>query len=227
MSLFHRLYITFLDALFPVSAVEQKLFSYSTEEAYILLPRAPATPPDMYSIFAYKDDLVAKLIWNIKYKKSVRAVKIGGYALYQALHRLGLPSLPARPTLAGLAGPTILIPMPITPQRRRERGFNQCELLVDEIERLDTNKHFTIKKDLLIRTQHTSRQTLKSREERLEDAKGIFEVQRGSTSLPATRQGCTLLIIDDVITTGSTMKEAIETLKSSGFTDVKGLSLAH
>ncbi|MEK7646103.1 MAG: phosphoribosyltransferase family protein [Patescibacteria group bacterium] len=220
MSLIRSLYTIILEALFPLSGPEQELFSYSPEEALQKLPPAPATPIPATSLFAYKDERVAKLIWNIKYKKNALAVKIAGYALCRTLlARPGLASTQPNKTI-------VLIPIPITPRRRRERGFNQCELLVDEIHRLDMNSQFIIEKNVLIRTQHTSRHTLKGREDRLADAKGIFatvpEVAR-QYDPTSTR----FIIIDDVITTGSTLKEAMETLKNATGAEVKGMSVAH
>ncbi len=215
MSLFNYLYNIFLEALFPLSEKEKELFSYSPQEAYVILTRAKQLDPSsLSSIFAYKDERVEKLIWNIKYKKSELAVKIGGYALFKEL------TLKTK-----CSGSITLIPIPISKKRYRERGFNQCELLVNEISRLDTEKIFTIRKNLLIRTQHTSRQTLKDRHARLESARGIFQVTIDSgRDLLSSNQ---IIIIDDVITTGSTMTEAIDTLKKAGFPNVRGLSLAH
>ena len=204
---------TVLEALFPVSGAEKELFSLTPEKALNELPAAPAPPIiNAASIFAYKDDRVAKLVWNIKYKKSMRAVEIGGYALYRELLTSDLSKV-------------IIVPMPITPRRRRERGFNQCELLVDEIARLDEERRFIIEKYLLKRIHHASRQTLKDRGDRLESAKGIFATgQEVAERFPRDSK---IIIIDDVITTGSTMREAIEILRNAGFEDVVGLSLAH
>ncbi len=220
----------FINALFPLSLAEQKLFLLQPKQAYDKLPPTPgygglAVPlSHVNSIFAYKDERVAKLIWNIKYKKSSRATKIGGYALWRRLQNDSKS--------------TLVIPMPITNRRRKERGYNQCELLIDEIERLCTQDlnslQFKFEKNLLVRTHHASRQTLKGREDRLESAKGIFgmnekviEQLRIQLIEDVRIEKIPVVIIDDVITTGSTMYEAIETLKKNGFEDVRGLSLAH
>jgi ComF family protein len=229
MFLISSLYKTLTDALFPISEVEQGLFLLQPEQAYEELPSAPgyeglAVPmKDVQSIFAYKDERVMKLIWNIKYKKSTRAVKIGGYALHKKLIEIASVA-PTRETTS-----IIIIPIPITNRRRKERGYNQCDLLVDEIEWLSrgstslTSSRFIIEKNLLVRTHHVSRQTLKGRKDRVESSQGIFEVNKEVNEIKKTP----IIIIDDVITTGSTMFEAIETLKKAGPEDVRGLSLAH
>jgi ComF family protein len=208
--LLKTLYNVIVDALFPLSPSEAELLTYSPAHAYETLPRAASVPIDSaQAVFAYKDERVSKLIWSIKYKKSLKATELGGYALYQKLLEMNLPQ------------GTMVIPIPISARRRRERGYNQCELLAKEIERLDTDHQFGYNDQMLKRTHHLARQTLKGRKERLESAQGIFEV---TPSLPLPSP---LVVIDDVITTGSTMKEAIETLKKSGYTNVTGLSLAH
>lgn len=249
-----NLYQTFLDALFPLSPAEQELFSWTPERAYRELKPAPdysglAVPlPGARSVFAYKDERVAKLVWNIKYKKSAQGVRTGGYALFQALNSEAPDVFNRKEILQSHASnalypTTMIVPIPITAQRRRERGYNQCELLLDEMERLakelidptlepnTEQKHYIFEKELLIRTQHAARQTLKGREDRIESAEGIFGVNEKAIErlrdLGATIEKIPIIIVDDVITTGSTMHEAIETLKKAGFEDVRALSLAH
>ena len=128
--------------------------------------------------------------------------------------------------------------MPISSQRRRERGFNQCELLSNEILQIDsetrnpeTKNKLTIINNLLVRKKHTSRQTLKDKVERTESAQDLFAIDQKvlKQTLKATPGiiNSTIIIIDDVITTGSTMREAINTLKKAGLNNSWGLSLAH
>lgn len=223
MFLVSTIYKTILDSLFPFSAAEKEMLSMRPEDALKLLPHAPDysglafKSENMKSVFAYKDERVSKLIWHIKYKKSVHAVRIGGYALWAKLT-----------TTTGSGNEVVVIPMPITSRRRKERGYNQCELLLDEIERLEKEvgeRRFIFKKDILIRTHHAERQTLKRRAERVEDAKGVFGVNVDAVTEELKQMP--VIIIDDVITTGSTLYEAIETIKKAGFTNVHGLSLAH
>ncbi|MES3030898.1 MAG: hypothetical protein V4697_00615 [Patescibacteria group bacterium] len=202
--LFHYI----LDFIFPPSREELALRALSPREFSLKSPRAPqAEFPFISSCLSYKDPLVRELVWQIKYKKNQHALELAGYALYTELQKI--PSS------------IVLIPIPISKKRRKERGYNQCELLIEEILKLDTEKR--ISKDFLIltRPKHQERQTDKNREERIHNAQHIFSaVKQDGTQK-------TLVIIDDVTTTGSTLREAREVLLQAGYTDVRGLTIAH
>lgn len=232
------IYNIFIEAIFPLSKVEEELFSMSPEIAMNVLPQSPPVPIKAISVFAYKDERVSKLVWNIKYKKSLPAIEIGGYALFKTVNKLlnDLPTIhsnidvPSQPSHCNKTR-VVVLPMPITNKRRRERGFNQCELLVDKMKVLDSSDSFEVNKNLLIRVKHSSRQTLKHRKERLTDASGIFAVNEGEMRVllgnNTTQPNIQILVIDDVITTGSTMLEAVHTLEQAGFENVIAISLAH
>jgi predicted amidophosphoribosyltransferase len=229
MSLLKTALTTFTEALFPIPEAERRVLAMGAETAFKDLPRAARSPiPEACSIFSYKDERTWRLVWSVKYKKSVAGAAIAGYALYRVLR-----------VFASVVPQIIVIPMPITARRHRERGFNQCELLADEIERLDIEKRLIITKDLLARKIHKSRQTLKDRAERLESAQDIFAVNeeiaqkiknydlRFKNDDPQSTNVQIIIVIDDVITTGGTIRDAVETLRRAGFQNAWGLSVAH
>lgn len=199
-----------VDLIFLPSAEDLELRSLSHGDIFVKLPQAPVPPfPFITSLFAYKNKLVSTLIWNIKYKKDQHAIALGGYALHTKLREMNLKN-------------TILVPIPISKKRRNERGYNQCELLVDEIIKLDEEKIFRKNFDLLVRTKHMGRQTLKNRKERLESTESIFSIGRNLESKEVQ-----IIVIDDVTTTGSTLREARDVLLRNGYTNVRALTLAH
>lgn len=220
-----------LDSLFPIKNLDRILFSLSREQAYTSLRPSPPTPFHFIkSVFAYKDELVKCMVWNIKYKRSKKALEIGGYALQRYISEtFDLANNESQQIL--------LIPIPISTRRKNERGYNQCELLINEIIKFNidnSSKKLIFSKNLLKRKIHRDRQTLKNRNRRLEDAKKIFEIELSelqriefATKLPITADNLQVIVIDDVVTTGSTMKEAVELLSSIGFKNVSGISLAH
>lgn len=227
MRILSSLYRTILDALFPLSPTESGLFAMPPETALQTLPPAPdysglaVDLPYARSVFAYKDERVSRLIWHIKEKRTPEAMKIGGHALFSELEDM-LSSMSDKNSIA------LIVPIPITSQRRRERGYNQCELLMEEVARLQekvgsSTLMFDI--ELLIRTGSGAEQKYKNRKERVESAQDIFSVN--ALRVQKYERGIPIIVIDDVITTGSTMHEAIETLRRAGFSDIRALSLAH
>jgi len=238
--------MTFSEALFPLPEAEREILAMGAVAAFKDLPRAEHSPvPEACSVFSYKDDRVWRLVWSIKYKKSANGTAIAGYALHRVL-RSYLAAMTGDAVGAQLsAAPQIIVvPMPITARRRRERGFNQCELLADEIERLatadaaknigddlGTDKRLVVMRNLLVRKIHKSRQTLKDRAERLESAQDIFAANEGVAgqikNSAHLNNGALIIVIDDVITTGGTIRDAIDTLRKAGFERTFGLSVAH
>lgn len=103
--------------------------------------------------------------------------------------------------------PEVILSVPMHPKRRRRRGYNQSELLAEELSRLTG---IPSGKDLLYCTRLTDSQKTLSRRERLTNLRGSFAV-RGD--FPAFRR---VLLVDDVYTTGSTMDEISRVLKKSG-----------
>ncbi|MEK7213765.1 MAG: hypothetical protein AAB637_01455 [Patescibacteria group bacterium] len=197
-----------IDFLFPPSPEELKIRSLSTESLIKEFITAEKTEfPFINSIYSYKDPLVKELIRQIKYKKNKYAIKCASFALYHWLYKQNKKDC-------------ILIPIPNSKKRRKERGYNQCELLIDEIIKLDLEKRFKKNYDLLIRPRDIETQTLKNRNERIENTKNIFEV----SPIQVNKK---IIIIDDVTTTGSTLKEAYDKLLSAGYSDIEALTFAH
>lgn len=110
------------------------------------------------------------------------------------------------------ASADMIVPVPLHPKKKRKRGYNQSELIgrgVSEI--LD----IPMKNDLLLRPVRTSTQTRKNRYERAENMEGVFSIS--SSFQPEDQEK--ILLIDDVVTTGSTLEAcANELLKVPGIT---------
>lgn len=105
-----------------------------------------------------------------------------------------------------------ICPLPISAQRLAERGFNQVTHCL-----LKTGRPY---KELLRRTRHCQPQSHKTRSERLQMIQP-FEV------IPNTRlQGRKILLVDDVYTTGRTLRHAAVCLRENGALEVKSLTLA-
>jgi ComF family protein len=103
-----------------------------------------------------------------------------------------------------------------------ERGYNQSELIVKEIIKIDKSKNFDFSINALKKIKETPHQSkLKNKSERLKNLKNCFWADE---KLIKDRN---IILIDDVITTGTTMNEASKTLKSIGAKKIIGFSIAH
>ena len=112
-----------------------------------------------------------------------------------------------------------VVPVPLHPKKKRTRGYNQSELVGAGLAGL---LNLTFKKDVLFRTRNTPSNTKLSAPERVENVAGAFAVAAGIN--PA---GKNILLIDDVITTGSTLNACAEPLKKAGARTLYALALAH
>ena len=122
--------------------------------------------------------------------------------------------------------PDLIIPVPLHNKKLRRRGFNPSFFLVREwasIARALDNGFpvIPIAEDILLKTRWTKSQTGLGRKERLKNIKNAFSVNNASRIYRKT-----ILLIDDVYTTGATADECSKTLMASGASQVDVLTLA-
>jgi competence protein ComFC len=98
-----------------------------------------------------------------------------------------------------------LVPVPLSPERERERGYNPAALLADEI----SIKTGIPVKPVIHKVRSTPPQMSLTREERFKNPKGAYETQGGSLAGK-------IILVDDVFTTGSTLEECARVLKKAG-----------
>jgi ComF family protein len=144
-------------------------------------------------------------------------------ALKQSLARLKYDRRPqvAEPLGQGLAqlwldlGPRDfnlgVVPIPLHGDRQRQRGYNQAELIARSFCQV-TGMPF--RPNALIRTQATTAQFGLSRRERYQNLSNVFEVGADLKKHPNPRN---LVLVDDIFTTGATLKSATDTLQQAGF----------
>ncbi|HZV34198.1 MAG TPA: ComF family protein [Verrucomicrobiae bacterium] len=112
----------------------------------------------------------------------------------------------------------MIVPVPLHPAKKRERGFNQAERLARHLSRATG---IPVNTKLLERVEPTQTQTRLSRKERAENVQGAFALRRGA-KLDVGR----LVVLDDVFTTGATTSACANVLLSSGADDVCVWTLA-
>lgn len=112
----------------------------------------------------------------------------------------------------------IIVPVPLHPARQRKRGYNQSEYIAYG---LSEATKVAVKNNIIRRIEQTDSQTKRGRYERWENVKGLFFVPE-----PQEIRGKHILVVDDVITTGSTMEACVNALHEAGEVKVSIVALA-
>jgi len=159
--------------------------------------------------FSYKDPAVQKVIKSFKY----HFIK----DLNQPIGRLVTSYLDKIKGKIDLKD-TVIIPVPLHKRKFNQRGYNQSELIAVEI-----SKHLNIGviNDCLFKIRPTKDQAKLKENKRLGNLKGAFLCAK-----PWLAAGKKILLLDDVYTTGETMKECAKVLKEAGAKEVIGLAIA-
>lgn len=149
-------------------------------------------------------------------RPAVHGLKYGG--LPRIADDLAAAMLPLRPASDG---PSVLIPIPLAPKRLRERGYNQSEVLARGLAR---QWRIPVLVDVLVRTRETPSQTALTPDTRLANVAGAFAVANVQCS--TINDHSTLIIVDDVFTTGATLAEAARALEQAGARRMRGVTFA-
>ncbi len=157
------------------------------------------------SAFIYQPPLDA-LIHSFKYRRDMTALSFFGHAMRQAIPP------------AFLRESDLLVPVPLHRRRLRQRSYNQALLLARSF---CPGQRRKIDPFVLIRHRYTPPQTGRKGTERRRSLRKAFAV-----SDPARVKGKTVLLIDDVLTTGTTVNECARALKAAGATGVLVATLA-
>ena len=155
--------------------------------------------------FAYYHGILKRLVYEFKYRGHRRLDRKLSNMLLEALKDKRWPNF------------DYIIPVPLHPKREEERGFNQALLLAKPV----SKKLGVPLCQELVRVKDTRAQTLLDKNDREKNLRGAFKV-RGGQQL----QDKTILLIDDVFTTGATAKACAKALKTAGTGDVFMLTVA-
>lgn len=172
----------------------------------------------IHPVLSYKDPNVKKIIWAFKYnhKKQLAA------CLAKTIEDSLLETVSELELLYGLKQ-VLLVPIPLHKSRKNEREYNQAELLVEALVDDSQSELLKPKYNLLIRTTFFSANAKsRSKAERFKNIAGSFRVLGEESVL-----GATIILIDDVVTTGATLSEARKVLLSAGARRVLAITLAH
>jgi competence protein ComFC len=160
------------------------------------------------AIAAYRGrGIVRQIIHDFKYRHQIHLRHLVARWLYAAFNDERLQGRQF----------DIIVPVPLHPTRQRERGFNQASLLAE----LASAQVSVPCKPLLKRTRYTTTQTALDRAERMENLHNAFRLRKN-----ADVRGLRVLLIDDVLTTGSTLSECARVVKRAGAISVHAATAA-
>ena len=151
------------------------------------------------SVLVY-DDITRKAIYRMKYAGRKEYAKTFAGLCSAALS-----------TWMDYISPDLIIPVPLHISRLKKRGFNQSELIADE---LSEKLSVPCRSDLVTRVRKTTPQKDLSASERQKNLKKAFKIRRNDVKLG------TVLLVDDIYTTGSTLDELAGTLLEAGASQV-------
>lgn len=157
----------------------------------------------------YNDQLLSAVIKKYKYEFLRALNEQLGRFLISFWEKINGPG--------DLSENVLVIPLPLSSRRYRWRGFNQAELLAKI---WSAHFKYALNASDLIRIRNRPPQVGLSEAKRRQNIEGVFKWQGGSLKEQ------TVILIDDIVTTGATLNEAARTLKAAGAKSVKALVLA-
>lgn len=160
----------------------------------------------LYYLTNYRDELIQKLIHQLKYRYAEEIAEILGKQF------------------RGLIDQNFdyIIPIPLHKKRYAERGFNQAELLGKQII-VQTHCNASLQTDILFRGKYTHAQAQLSHEERKLNMRNVFMINKKKMDFIKNKK---ILLVDDVYTTGATMNECAKILKKNNAKEIWGIVVA-
>ncbi|SFG73081.1 ComF family protein [Sporolactobacillus nakayamae] len=170
-----------------------------------------------YSVFSY-NEFIKEIINQFKFRGD--SILADGFAcdLRKTFQRIKKEhgTRTAFRLLDKMDASFIIVPIPLSAARLAERGFNQAEVLAEKMGAPVTNA--------LVRDKHEPKQSKKNRRERLMERVTPFRINADYASLI---EGGKVLLIDDIYTTGATIRLAAEALAQANPIEIDSLTLIH
>ncbi|HEY4475694.1 MAG TPA: ComF family protein [Candidatus Paceibacterota bacterium] len=166
------------------------------------------------------DGALKGAVWELKYKNRKTLAEPLARMLFQKFSEI-FPDFKN--------GEFLAIPIPLHKSKLRQRGFNQAGLLAKEFSRLSNIRLLT---NSLLKIKETPAQVeAKNKEERIKNLEGAFVVNLPLHNPLLIKEGemgvTTIILIDDIATTGATLIHAANALKLAGAQKIIGLVVAH
>jgi len=175
----------------------------------ILSERSSHPPIDGIRSLAYLEGPLRRAVYGLKYDHIRELAEPLGDMLANYYQTTPLPT-------------DVIIPVPLHRRRQRERGYNQSALLAQH---LGSATEIPVRCDLLQRHRYTRSQTRLTAQQRSRNVKGAFSCAK-QPDLAKAISGKKVLLIDDVATTGATLRACAQALRNQGARSVWALTVA-
>ncbi len=204
------------DAFFPRAEID-RLLERCPPEALRAAIRAPLPDPALpiHALFAYDDPLAARLTLLVKESRSR-----GAAAGVGALLAEGVLAWIGEREEAGRRAETLIVPVPLSPASRRERGYSQTELLCEGVLAALAPNVARYAPGALRKVRETPKQAKLARAARLGNLRDAFAADESIV------RGHAVALVDDVATTGATLRACRAALRKAGAVAVGMFSMA-
>lgn len=192
------------DYVFPERSDHRIVRELEIDELKKLI--CPIVSSDFIYLLPFKDPRVRAIIHEAKFHHNEKAWVMLGEVLDLYFKHL--------------SSEAIIVPIPLSSKRLRERGYNQVERSVRA--GLKPSSMHRLRSDILFRKRHTLPQTSLPKEHRLRNVHDVFAVSCHDSVLDAD-----IIVIDDVATTGATLKAAKAALLTHHPSKITLLAIAH
>lgn len=211
---------TFLNILFPQKCIGCGITQINFCTACMSsLPRA--RPPEdrfIHALYDYRHPLVKHVIWKLKYKNAKDVAECFADSLLEEIIAVLNEEL-----LVFESEKPLIVPIPLHKKRLRERGYNQSDLIAKAVVARGGQKIFDVSTTLLRRIKETKSQVRsEKRTVRIKNLEDAF-----ICDAPSIVRGRTIILIDDVTTTGATLSSAKKALIRANPKKILAFTIAH
>ncbi|OIO32288.1 MAG: hypothetical protein COZ49_03070 [Candidatus Yonathbacteria bacterium CG_4_10_14_3_um_filter_47_65] len=214
------LFDTVLDHLFPTKCVSCAVEGKALCDNCIQKIQRAEPPRDsfIFSIFDYRNQTMKQAIWALKFRGNRSLARI----FAQAIHDRLLEETSDKMVFENFRHP-LIVPIPLSKKRMKERGFNQSEAIARDLSFINTGGEWELGANVLLKIRDTAPQSsLKDKQKRARNIQGCFAITSNGTVCDRN-----IILIDDVTTTGATLREAKKVLQDGGARKIIAFTVAH
>ena len=218
MRVIHTLLQRTFSFLFPAPYAVAELETWNADTIAQQCPEASALKDiNHVALFSYRSPMIKRAIWEVKYRGNRRIAELLATCLADRITADLEEELRYNRT-------PVLAPVALDPKRLRERGWSQSKLLSDTVA-AKLGPDITYIPSLLVRHERRTAQTeLRTKGEREQNMHNIFSVHIKER---ARIKNAHIILIDDVVTTGATFRDARRALIEAGAHEVWAYAVAH